>query len=198
MPALHLSQNKEADRLLSTEPLALVIGMVLDQQVPLEWAFSAPLALKERLGALDAAAIAGMDPEALVAAFCQRPALHRFPAANARRVQKMCQLVEDTYSGRAANIWKKAVTGDELLRRVRALPGFGEQKARIFVGLLGKQMGVRPPGWAEAAGPFGHAGTYVSVADIVDEASLGKVRSHKQEMKARARAAAAEAAGSPA
>jgi len=185
-----LSGDEAADRLLSDDPLALVIGMVLDQQVPLEWAFSAPLKLQERLGGrLDAAAIAEMDPDALGAAFAERPALHRFPGANAKRVQELCRLLVEHYDGKAAAVWTTASTGAELLSRVRALPGFGEQRARIFVALLGKQLGVRPPGWEAAAGDFGRKGTYLSVADVTDPASLGKVRSYKQAKKAEAKAA---------
>jgi uncharacterized HhH-GPD family protein len=187
---LHLSQDDDADRLLSDDPLALLIGMVLDQQVPLEWAFSAPLKLKERLGGtLDAGQIAAMDPDALVQAFLQRPALHRFPAANARRVHQLCQLVVDRYDGRPEDIWKTATSGAELYARIKELPGFGEQKARIFVGLLGKQLAVRPDGWESAAGQFGQPGTYLSVADIVDGASLGRVRAYKQQKKAAAASA---------
>jgi uncharacterized HhH-GPD family protein len=188
---LYLSQNPDADRLLSEDPLALLIGMVLDQQVPLERAFSSPLDLQTRLGSrLDAGELAAMDPEKLAAVFSARPALHRFPAANAKRVQEMCRIVVDEYHGHAADVWEQADSGSELLRRVRALPGFGEQKARIFVGLLGKQLGVRPPGWQEAAGQFGESGTYLSVADIVDAESLGRVRAHKAQMKAAAKSQA--------
>jgi uncharacterized HhH-GPD family protein len=166
--------------------------MVLDQQVPLERAFSSPRDLRDRLGGrLDAEEIAGMDPDALAAVFGQRPALHRFPAANAKRVQQLCRIVVDDYGGRAADVWATAKDGAELYRRIKALPGFGEQKAKIFIGLLGKQLGVRPPDWEKAAGDFGHPGTYLSVADIVDEQSLGRVRAHKQQMKAAAKAAAA-------
>ena len=189
---LHLAQNDAADQLLSKNPLALLIGLVLDQQIPLERAFSAPLDLQDRLGGrLDVNEIAEMDPDALIAVFCARPALHRFPAANAKRVQAMCQIIVDEYRGKAANVWRTAKTGDELLRRVRALPGFGEQKARIFIGLLGKQLGAQPPGWQEAAGRFGQPGTFLSIADIVDGDSLSRVRAYKQEMKAAAKAAAA-------
>lgn len=191
MPELHLAQNPEADRLLSSDPLALLIGMVLDQQIPLERAFSSPLDLKERLGGrLDAEEISGMDPEELAARFAERPALHRFPAANAKRVQELCRIVVDEYGGRADAVWSTAKDGSDLYRRVKALPGFGEQKARIFIGLLGKQLGVRPPGWEEAAGRFGQPGTYMSVADIVDGESLGRVRAYKQELKAAAKKAA--------
>jgi uncharacterized HhH-GPD family protein len=190
---LTLSGDQEADQLLSDEPLALLIGMVLDQQIPLEWAFSGPLRLKQRLGGrLDAAEIAAMDPEALTAAFAERPALHRFPAANAKRVQDLCRLIVDEYGGRADGVWRAARTGDDLLARLRALPGFGEQKARIFAGLLGKQLGVRPPGWQEAARPYGDPDTFMSVADIVDATTLARVRAYKQEKKAAAKAQGAK------
>jgi len=186
---LSLAQEPEADKLLSRDPLALLIGMVLDQQVPLERAFSAPRDLKQRLGRnLDARELAAMDPDQLAAVFCQRPALHRFPAANAKRVQQLCRIVVDDYGGKAADVWTTAKTGEELLRRIKALPGFGEQKARIFVGLLGKQLGVRPSGWREAAGAFGQPGTHMSVADITDSESLGRVRAYKQQRKAAAKA----------
>ena len=188
---LALSGDAAADKLLSKDPLALLIGMVLDQQVPLEWAFAAPLRLKDRLGGtLDAAEIAAMDPDALVKVFSQTPALHRFPGANAKRVQELCRIVVEQYKGKADRVWKSAKTGDELLANVKALPGFGEQKARIFVGLLGKQLGVQPPGWEKAAGDFGKPGTFVSVADITGPEALAKVREHKQAMKAKAKAAA--------
>jgi uncharacterized HhH-GPD family protein len=173
---LRLSQDPEADQLLSEDPLALLIGMVLDQQIPLERAFSSPRDLKNRLGGrLDAAEIAAMDPDELARSFAERPALHRFPAANAKRVQELCRIVVDEYDGDAAAVWTGASDGDDLYRRVKALPGFGEQKARIFVGLLGKQLAVRPPGWEQAAGKFGQAGTFMSVADIVDSETLGRV-----------------------
>lgn len=182
---LHLSQDEEADKLISNDPLALLIGMVLDQQIPLERAFSAPLELKRRLGRdLDAAYIAGIDPDRLAEVFSARPALHRFPAANARRVQELCRIVIEDYHADPAAIWDEASDGADLYRRVVALPGFGAQKARIFVGLLGKQMGVEPHGWREASEPFGRAGSYMSVADIVDSGSLARVRAYKQTLKA--------------
>jgi uncharacterized HhH-GPD family protein len=185
---LHLSQDPAADQLLTEDPLALLIGMILDQQVPLEWAFGAPLLLKQRLGGqLDAADIADMDPDALVKAFVERPALHRFPAANAKRVQQLCRIIVDDYDGKPADIWLTASTGDELFRRVKALPGFGDQKARIFVSLLGKQLGVQPPGWQEAGGKYGQPGTFMSVADITDSGSLARVRTYKQRIKAAAK-----------
>ncbi len=188
-PKLALSQDPAADELLSRDPLALLIGMVLDQQIPLERAFTAPLDLKTRLGGdLDAAEIAAMDPEKLAAIFAERPALHRFPSANAKRVQELCRIVVDEYEGEAERVWLDAKDGADLYQRVKALPGFGDQKARIFVGLLGKQLGVRPPGWEAAAGKFGQPGTFMSVADIVDRDSLGRVRAYKQQLKAAAKA----------
>jgi uncharacterized HhH-GPD family protein len=191
-PKLALSQDPAADQLLSQDPLALLIGMVLDQQIPLERAFSAPLDLKKRLGGhLDAAQIAAMDPEKLAAIFAERPALHRFPAANAKRVQELCRIVADDYDGKAERVWLDAKDGTDLYQRIKALPGFGDQKARIFIGLLGKQLAVRPPGWEAAAGKFGQPGTFVSVADIVDPASLGRVRAYKQQLKAAAKSAPA-------
>jgi uncharacterized HhH-GPD family protein len=188
---LHLSQDPASDKLLSTDPLALLIGMVLDQQIPLERAFSSPKDLKDRLGGkLDATAIANADPDELAAIFAARPALHRFPAANAKRVQELCRIVVDEYGGKADAVWKKAKDGADLYKRVKALPGFGEQKARIFIGLLGKQLAIKTPGWQDAAGRFGQPGTYMSVADITDGESLTRVRAYKQAMKAAAKQAA--------
>jgi len=190
--SLYLSGDAAADDLLSTDPLALLIGMVLDQQVPLEKAFKSPFDLQERLGgALEAAALASMDPDPLAAVFAERPALHRFPRSMAGRVQELCTLIVDSYDGDAAAVWTSAADGKELLANVRALPGFGEQKARIFVALLGKQLGVRPTGWEKASGPFGEAGSFRSVADIDSPETLAKVRQYKQKMKARAKGKAA-------
>ena len=189
IPKLYLSGESDADALLSRDPLALLIGMVLDQQIPLEWAFAAPAKLRERLKhELDAAEIAGYEEEKLIRMFTGPPALHRFPGSMAKRVQQMCRHLVDEYDGDAASVWTHAVDGADLLRRVQALPGFGEQKARIFIGLLGKQYGVAPPGWQEAAGVFGRPGTYFSVADITDLQTLELVRAHKQDMKAAAKA----------
>ena len=188
---LHLSQNPEADRLLSEDPLALLVGMVLDQQVPLEWAFAAPLELRRRVGrALDAADLARRDPEELVALFSEKPALHRYPGSMAKRVHELCKVLVEEYGGRAERVWATPESGAELLARLRALPGFGEQKAKIFVALLGKQLGVQPPGWKEASAPYGEAGSFRSAADIVDEATLARVRAFKQDLKAKAKAAA--------
>jgi uncharacterized HhH-GPD family protein len=185
---LHLAQNPEADALLTTDPLALLIGMVLDQQIPLERAFSAPAELQDRLGGrLDAEAIAAMDPSELASYFTAKPALHRFPGSMAGRVQELCRIVVDEYAGDPGKVWRDAKTGKDLLARLRRLPGFGDQKARIFMALLGKQLDVRPTGWRQASAPFGQAGTYRSVADIVDSASLARVRKFKQSMKAAAK-----------
>jgi len=191
-PRLHLAQSAEADALLSANPFALLVGMVLDQQIPLERAFAAPLELSRRLGMeLTPAAVAALDHDRLVAAFSARPALHRFPAAMAERVGELAGLVVERYGGEAAAIWTTAADGQQLLSRVRDLPGFGEQKARIFLALLGKQLGVRPPGWREAAGRFGEEGSLLSVADIVGSESLEEVRAHKAAMKAAAKSLAA-------
>jgi len=179
----------EANELLSRSPLALLIGMLLDQQVSLERAFSAPLDLVRRLGHEPTAAeLAEFDPAALAAIFSERPALHRYPRAMAARVQDLARLIVDGYDGDAAQVWLSATTGAELLKRVAALPGFGAQKSQIFVALLGKQLGVRPEGWREAAGRFGAEGSHLSVADITDADSLAQVRSYKQELKAAAKA----------
>src|ERR1700691_5416545 len=157
--AIHLTGDDEADALLSKDPLALLIGMVLDQQIPMERAFWAPAELARRLGApLDAAAIAAVDPDRLVELFKERPALHRSPGSLAGRVQAVCRIVVDQYGGKAGALWSKLPDGDTLIARLTALPGFGEQKARIFAALLGKQLGIQPEGWRQATAPFGKEG----------------------------------------
>jgi len=179
----------EANELLSRNALALLIGMLLDQQVPLERAFSAPADLVARLGHEPTAQeLASLDPEELIRVFSERPALHRYPKAMAARTQAMARIIADEYDGDAAAVWTTATSGAQLRQRVGALPGFGAAKAQIFVALLGKQLGVRPAGWREAAGAFGKEGSFVSVADITDEDSLGRVRAYKQSMKAAAKA----------
>jgi uncharacterized HhH-GPD family protein len=185
----------EANELLSRSPLALLIAMLLDQQVTLEKAFSGPLDLVRRLGHEPTAAeLADFDPDRLAAIFSERPALHRYPKAMAARVQDLARLIVEQYDGDAARVWASAGSGAELLRRVGELPGFGAQKAQIFVALLGKQLGVRPDGWREAAGAFGAEGSRLSVADITDEESLGEVRSYKAAVKAAAKAKASASA----
>ena len=189
--AIHLTGDKEADALLSKDPLALLIGMVLDQQIPMERAFWAPAELARRLGGpLNAAEIAAADPDEFAALFKERPALHRFPGAMAGRVQAVCAIVADEYGGKAAGLWGTVADGQTLIGRLTALPGFGEQKARIFAALLGKQLGVQPEGWRAATSPFGEAGSYISVADITGPESLAKVRAHKQALKAKAKSKA--------
>jgi uncharacterized HhH-GPD family protein len=178
----------EANDLLTRDPLALLIGMVLDQQIPLEKAFSSPYVLAQRLGhAPTAGELAEFDPDDLVTIFATPPALHRFPKAMAARVQDVCRALVATYDGDAAGLWRDAADGQELVKRIAALPGFGRQKSQIFTALLGKQYGVQPPGWREAAGAYGEEGSFRSVADIVDAGSLDRVRAFKKEMKAAAK-----------
>jgi len=187
--ALHITGDTEADALLSNDPLALLIGMLLDQQVTMEKAFGSPAELARRLGGrLDAASIAAMDAGALDAVFRERPALHRYPGSMAGRVQALCRAVAEDYGNKADAIWIGVPSGDELLARLRALPGFGEQKAKIFAALLGKQLGVRPEGWREATKPYGEPGSFLSVADITEPAALEKVRANKRAIKAQAKA----------
>jgi len=164
--------------------------MLLDQQIPLEVAFAGPKKIADRIGEVDAREIADYDPEKFAALCSERPAVHRFPGSMAKRIQALAQIIVDDYDGNAAAVWTAgSPDGAEVLRRLKALPGFGEQKARIFLALLGKQYGVTPKGWREAAGDYGKAGTHLSVADIVDAGSLEKVRSYKKQMKAAAKAA---------
>ncbi|MFD5971132.1 HhH-GPD-type base excision DNA repair protein [Streptomyces sp. NPDC060311] len=190
---LHLAQDPEADELLGRSPLAALIGLLLDQQVPMEWAFKGPSTIARRMGAedLDAHDIAAYDPEAFAALLSEKPAVHRYPGSMAGRVQQLCRYLVETYDGDAEGVWRGVSTGGELLKRLQALPGFGKQKAQIFLALLGKQLGVRPEGWREAAGAYGEPDSFRSVADIRGPESLTKVRAHKQEMKAAAKAAKA-------
>ncbi|GKQ38529.1 HhH-GPD-type base excision DNA repair protein [Streptomyces sp. A012304] len=190
---LHLAQDPEADELLGRSPLAALVGMLLDQQVPMEWAFKGPRTIADRLGAddLDAHEIAARDPEAFAALLSEKPAVHRYPGSMAKRIQQLCQYLVEHYDGDASAVWEGVDTGKELLKRLEELPGFGKQKAQIFLALLGKQLGVTPTGWREAAGSYGEAKSFRSVADITGPESLAKVRAHKQEMKAAAKAAKA-------
>jgi uncharacterized HhH-GPD family protein len=184
---LHLAQDPEADALLAADPLALLVGMALDQQFAMERAFRGPHLIQQRLGAFDAATIAG-HPE-LKAVFATPPVVHRFPGSMAGRVQDLCRFLVDNYDGDAAGIWTGAKTGDEVIARLTALPGFGKQKAQIFLALLGKQYGVRPKGWREAAGGYGEDKVFKSIADVTGPDALLKVREYKQSMKAAAKAA---------
>ncbi|MCC2031760.1 HhH-GPD-type base excision DNA repair protein [Microbacterium allomyrinae] len=192
---LHITGDAAADRLLTDDPLALLIGMLLDQQVAMETAFAGPLKIEQRVGSLDAAALAGYDPEAFVEEFKKTPAVHRFPGSMAARVQSLCSAVAQDWGGDAAAIWTRpasepadgAPDGLTVLKRLKSLPGFGEQKAKIFLALLGKQYGYTGDGWREASAPYGEDGSYRSVADIVSADSLTKVREHKRAMKAAAK-----------
>ena len=185
---LCLAQDPDADELISQNPFALVVGMLLDQQVPMETAFAGPKKIADRMGGsrtFSAREIADYDPDKFAALCSEKPAIHRFPGSMAKRIQVLAQIIVDRYDGDAAALWVAGEPdGAELLKRLKALPGFGEQKARIFLALLGKQYGVTPKGWRAAAGDFGKAGTCMSVADIVDAHSLGQVRSYKKQMKA--------------
>lgn len=182
---MFLATTEKANELLERDRLALLIGMLLDQQIPMEKAFTSPEVLRERLGGvLDARTIAAYDPDALEAIFREPPALHRFPVAMSKRVQALAKILVDHYDGSAEAVWAGVKSGDELVARIGTLPGFGLQKAKIFTALLGKQVGVRPKGWREAAGDYGANGSLRSVADVVDATSLTAVRAYKQQMKA--------------
>ena len=189
---MHLVGDADADALLDDNPLALLVGMLLDQQYPMEAAFAGPKKIADRMGGLDAAEIADYDPDKFAALCSKTPAVHRFPGSMAKRIQTLSQLIVDRYDGDAAALWTADdPDGAEVLRRIKELPGFGEQKAKIFLALLGKQYGVTPKGWREAAGAYGKAGAFMSVADVKDAGSLEKVRSYKKQMKAAAKAAKA-------
>jgi uncharacterized HhH-GPD family protein len=187
MPAaktFFITGDSDADRLLAEDPLALLLGMLLDQQVPMEWAFQAPSILRERLGGqLDAQKIAAMDPDDVIAVFVDKPALHRYPASMAKRAHALCVALTESYDGDPRRIWEDAPTGDELVKRLLALPGFGPDKAKIFASVLGKRLGVTPPGWREAAAPFSDEQRR-SVADADTPEHLEEVRAWKKMMKA--------------
>ena len=186
---LHITGDPAADKLLSDDAFALLTGMLLDQQVTMESAFAGPEKIRTRLGSLDPAAIAEHDPQAFVELFKERPAVHRFPGSMAGRVQALAETVHRDWNGDATAIWTQGdPDGPEVLRRLKALPGFGEQKAKIFLALLGKQCGLQAAGWREAAGRYGQQDAFLSVADIVDPESLSKVRASKQAAKAAAKA----------
>ena len=182
---LNLTGDPDADRLLAEEPLALLIGMLLDQQVPMETAFAGPQKLAKRLGGFDVHRMAQMDPEEFARICATPPAVHRFHGSMAKRIQSLCAFVVETYDGQAERLWTDGnPDGPEVLRRLTALPGYGAQKARIFLALLGKQLGVRPDGWREAAGEYGEEGSRRSIADVTDRRSLAEVRDFKRAAKA--------------
>ena len=185
---LCLAQQAEADALLSRDPFALLIGMLLDQQIPMEKAFAGPVLISGRMaGAFDPPTVATYDPDGFVEVIAGPPAVHRFPSAMAARIQTLAKHLDDEYGGNAAAVWADVKSGDDLLARLSALPGFGAQKAKIFVALLGKQLKVRPRGWREASEPYGEDGAFRSVADVTDPGSLAKVRQYKQQQRALAK-----------
>lgn len=189
---LNLVGDPDADALLASDPLALLIGMLLDQQVPMETAFAGPKKLDDRIGGLEVHRIAEMDPEEFAAVCSQTPAVHRFPGSMATRIQSLCAFLVENYDGSVEALWTSGdPDGKEVLKRLKALPGYGDQKARIFLALLGKQIGVEPKGWREAAGDYGTEGSRRSIADVVDDKSLHEVRDFKKAAKAEAKKAAA-------
>ncbi|HEY5979470.1 MAG TPA: HhH-GPD-type base excision DNA repair protein [Microlunatus sp.] len=194
--ATYLTGNATADALLDSDLNALLIGMVLDQQVPMEKAFSGPAVIAERMGgSFDVSAIAAMSEDEFVALCAAKPAIHRFPGSMGKRVHQVCRVLVEQYEGRAENVWVDASSGDEVKAAVQSLPGFGEEKATIFTALLGKQRGVIPLGWRDASAPYGEDGVFRSVADIVDDESLQRVRETKRALKVARKAAASETTG---
>ncbi len=185
--AIHITGDERADEVLEGSPFALLLGMLLDQQYPMEHAFRGPAKILDRFGSLEPAEIAAAEPESFASLCSEPPAVHRFPGSMAQKVQAVAQIVVDDYDGQADRIWTEAADARELLARMTALPGFGRQKAQIFIALLAKQCGVRLDGWEDVVGDYSHDG-YRSVADVVDAASLEKVRAYKREKKAAARA----------
>ena len=186
---LCLTQDARADQLLSDNPFALLTGMLLDQQIPMETAFAGPRKIADRLGEIDPGRIAACDPEEFARLCAETPAVHRFPGSMAKRIQDLARAIVEDYGADTAALWTRGdPDGAEVLRRLKALPGFGDQKARIFLALLGKQYGVTPQGWRTAAGDYGKAGTHMSVADVVDKGSLDQVRAYKKKMKAQQQA----------
>jgi uncharacterized HhH-GPD family protein len=190
--AIHITGDERADEVLTQSPFALLVGMMLDQQYPMEHAFRGPAKVLDRFGSIEPDAVAAAEPESFAALCATPPAIHRFPGSMAARLQELARIVVDDYDGDAARIWTGAADARDLMKRVQALPGFGKQKAQIFVALLAKQLDVRPEGWEKTVGAYAEDG-YRSVADVVDAASLQKVRDHKKQMKAAAKQQAATA-----
>ncbi len=190
MPQLQIAQEEHADQVLSDHPFALLAGMMLDQQFPMERAFAGPAKILQRFGSIDPADVAAADPDRFRELCSEPPAIHRFPGSMAERVQALAAHVVERYDGDTARLWTEASSGSDLLKRLTALPGFGKQKAQIFVALLGKQLGVRPDGWDVVAGDYAADGSFRSVADVVDPQSLQRVRDFKKAAKSKARASA--------
>jgi len=190
MPKIQIAQEATADKVLSESPFALLVGMLLDQQYPMEHAFRGPAKILERFGSIDPRAVADADPEKFAALCSTPPAIHRYPGSMAQRVQALARLVVEEYDGKAERLWEEAPSGADLIKRLQSLPGYGKQKAQIFTALLAKQLGVRPDGWEQVAGDYSESGSYRSVADVVDAVSLERVRSFKKAKKAAARQAA--------
>ena len=188
MPSLQIAQDPAADKVLSEDPFALTTGMLLDQQFPMERAFAGPAKILKRFGTLDPARIADADPEAFADLCATPPAVHRYGRSMGGRIQQLARVVVDEFDGDVTRVWTEATDGADLVRRIKALPGFGEQKAKIFAALLAKQLGVRPEGWEKACGAYAEEGSFRSVADVVDEDSLLKVRDFKKQAKAAAKA----------
>jgi uncharacterized HhH-GPD family protein len=191
--AIHITGDEHADQVLEESPFALLTGMLLDQQFPMERAFAGPAKILDRFGSLDAAQVAAADPEQFASLCAEPPAVHRFPGSMAERVQAVARTVVEEYDGQAERIWTEAADAQDLLERMTDLPGFGKQKSQIFIALLAKQLGVRPEGWEAVVGDYSLEG-HRSVADVVDETTLAKVRAYKQEKKAAAKSAAAAGA----
>jgi uncharacterized HhH-GPD family protein len=190
--SIHITGDAHADQVLTDSPFALLVGMMLDQQYPMEHAFRGPAKVLERFGSIEPSAIAAADPGEFKALCSTPPAIHRFPGSMAERLQTLAAIVEDKYAGHTERLWTEATSGAELMKRLTELPGFGKQKAQIFTALLAKQLGVRPDGWEKVVGDYALEG-YRSVADVTDPASLQKVRDFKQQKKAAAKAAQATA-----
>lgn len=188
VPSLWLTGDADADALLDSDPFALLVGMLLDQQVAMETAFAGPHKIAQRMGGFDVHRIAEAEPRAFSELCATPPAVHRYPDSMARRIRAVAQAVVETYDGDVSRLWTDGdPDGREVLRRLKALPGFGDQKARIFLALLGKRRGVEPEGWREAAGDYGAEGTTRSIADVVDPESLLAVRETKKALKAAAK-----------
>ncbi|CAB4585134.1 MAG: Fe-S cluster assembly protein HesB [Actinobacteria bacterium] len=183
---IQIAQNPAADALLSKDPLALLVAMVLDQQQPMERAFAGPYLIAQRMKVrkLKAAKIAALSESEFIEIVSAKPAVHRFPAAMAKRIQKLCQIIDDEYGGKAERVWQDVTTATELFARLKRLPGFGEDKAKIFIALLGKQLSVRPTGWRQVSAPYGERGSRMTVADVTSQKTLLEVRAFKQQMKA--------------